>query len=112
MENLKLWLSYWFKCVTTDFANFKGRTTRRDFWVFMLATCALSYLSWGIAAFWALVPMAAIATRRFNDTGRSPFHHLLLLIPGLGAWVWLYLVGVEEGVDGANEHGEKPESCY
>ena len=110
MENLKLWLSFWFKCVTTDFVNFKGRVTRRDFWVFMLTSCVLSYISCGAAAVWALVPLAAISTRRFNDTGRSPFHPLLLLVPGLGAWVWLYLVGVEEGVDGANEHGEKPTS--
>ena len=111
MQNLKLWLSFWFKCVTTDFVNFKGRSTRRDFWVFALATCVLGSITCGIAYIWALIPFYAIATRRFNDSGRSPFHHLLLLVPYLGSLVWWYLVGVEEGVDGPNAHGEKPESA-
>ena len=111
MENLKLWLSFWFKCVTTDFFNFKGRVTRRDFWVFALTACVLGCFTCGIALIWSLIPFAAMATRRFNDTGRSPYHHLLLLVPYLGGLVWLYLVGVEAGVDGANAHGEKPESA-
>lgn len=111
MENLKLWLSFWFKCATGDFANFKGRATRRDFWVFTLTTCVLGSITCGIAYIWALIPFFALATRRFNDTGRSPFHHLLLLVPYLGSWVWWYLVGVEAGVDGANKNGEQPESA-
>ena len=110
MDNVKLWLTFWFKCVTTNFLNFNGRTTRRDFWVFMLTTCVLSYLTCGLCAVWALVPMFAIASRRLNDIGLSLYHHLLILVPGLGFYVWLYIVGVTPSLEYANEHGEKPVS--
>lgn len=110
MDNVKHWLSFWFKCVTTDFLNFKGRTTRRDFWVFMLVTQVLGSITCGLCSIWALIPMFSIATRRLNDTGRSPYHHLLLLIPGCGAWVWYYLVGVENSIEGDNQHGPQPTS--
>lgn len=119
MENVKMWIKFWFACLTTNFANFKGRTTRRDFWVFMLCNSAIvSALTITgilapiaiIVALWSIVPMFAIATRRLNDTGRSPLHHLLLLIPGCGQLVWYYLVGVVESLDETNAFGPKPTS--
>ena len=85
--------------------DFKGRSTRRDFWLPFLVNCAvwvlavavtLMFLSFapaftGILAaiLWAYlvvsaVPFAALTVRRLHDTGRSGWWYLLVLLGGVG----------------------------
>lgn len=88
-----------------NYANFKGRTGRADFWFWVLSTVILS----GIANFidslltprnaqepsltipyvagalslvlW--IPSMAIAVRRIRDAGKSPWLYLLNFVPGI-----------------------------
>lgn len=81
-----------------NYANFKGRATRKEFWFFYLffylMIAAGSFLDGftGIEIFTAvfylalLIPYLAVAVRRMHDTGRSgwylliPIYNLVLLL--------------------------------
>lgn len=104
-------VTYWQRAVLKNYANFKGRDNRPEFWWFYLASVvvsfALSILSldllgnlWSLAL---LVPSLAAGTRRLHDTGRSGWWQLIgLTIIGLiPLIIWL----AAEGKPIANQYG-------
>lgn len=80
------------KMFFANYVNFKGRSTRAEFWWAMLfcllcgavANMISSYLQ-GILSLAFLLPTLAVSTRRFHDTGRSGWWVL-------GFYVVTYLV--------------------
>jgi len=56
-----------------NFANFKGRARRSEFWWFTLFTFLLGLIPFigNIASLVCLIPHLAVSTRRLHDTGRS-----------------------------------------
>lgn len=78
-----------------SYADFSGRSTRTDYWLFQVLNGVIVWglllLAWqsdfpvlltAVLALYVLgsiVPRWALAVRRLHDTGRS------------GAWLWLYL---------------------
>lgn len=100
--------------------SFSGRIPRSTFWltalllavVFIILLVALESILGRSASlvlyppfFWA---MAALATKRLHDRGKSPLWFLLVLIPVLGP-LWLLLeLGFLRGTPGENRYGDDP----
>jgi len=104
------------------YAEFDGRSSRREFWMFLLllnlATLAIAvsglvvgleiaFALWALGMLGILAPYLAVQARRFRDQRRSPWLVLLNLIPYVGAFIVLGFMLVD-GTHGANEHGPDP----
>lgn len=100
------------------YAEFSGRATRQQYWMFVLfylifyivllvidavlGTAVLALLfSLGM-----LIPSLSCAVRRLHDTGRSGWLMLLSLIPLIGAIV--LLIFLCQGSRGDNQYGPAP----
>jgi uncharacterized membrane protein YhaH (DUF805 family) len=102
-----------------QYAEFSGRATRKQYWMFILIYMVI-YISLAVidavlgtlvlALIFSLVlaaPSISIAARRLHDTGRSGWWQLLLLIPLLGTII--LIVFLAQDSEGDNEYGVKPE---
>ena len=82
----------------TKYADFNGRASRPEFWWFMLfiilIASALTYLSESLTNIFlimTLLPLLAAGARRLQDSGKSAWLQLFLLVPVggiilLGTW--------------------------
>lgn len=116
----------WFLSVLRQYATFKGRARRKEYWMFVLCYVAL-YLALivvdgltgtfdmgtergllsGLFLVGTLLPSLAVAVRRLHDTDRSGWWLLISLIPLIGQIVLLYFL-IQEGDEGGNEYGRDP----
>ncbi len=106
--------------------DFKGRSTRREFWYFALVNAIIliglnaldviifkgifgsgSHLFTALYQCFIFIPSFALAVRRFHDTGRSGAWILVSFIPVLGVPLlfFFYLLRSEEG---ENKWGHNP----
>jgi uncharacterized membrane protein YhaH (DUF805 family) len=104
------------------YAQFEGRSSRKEFWLFQLLFVA-GLLPFGLlgvltgpdvaAVFYLLgvlgllIPQIAVQVRRFHDQDKPGWLVLLNLIPYLGAIVVLIFM-LLDGTPGANRFGEDP----
>lgn len=101
------------------YADFRGRSTRREFWMFYLLMigaflgCAMVSVPFGgevaaglfvIVILACTVPLVAVHVRRFHDQDRSGWLVLITLIPYLGAVLVLVLMALP-GTSGDNRFG-------
>ena len=110
------------RAMTKDFANFKGRARRREFWIFMLIITIINRiliyveislgihdfsinigLLTGMFALIILIPSLAVTARRMHDIGRSGWWALTAIIP-----FWLWFIAVFDGEPDANKWGSNP----
>lgn len=92
-------IKYCFK----NYANFKGRSSRTEYWYFYLfgilvlfVTAILSDVLYSLSALGLILPFITVLTRRLHDTGRSGMKTLFLFIPFIGGilvLVWLCKAG-------------------
>ena len=87
--------NYYWKNMTTRFADFNGLSNREEYWMFTLwsfiITVILSLISVGVLgaiySFLVLIPQSAINVRRYHDLGMSGWYFfvfmLLFLVPFL-----------------------------
>jgi len=108
----------------SKFADFSGRSSRPEYWYFMLPIIVLlfvtnlvdSILLDGmpalslIAALATLVPTLSAGARRLHDTNRSGWWLLVALIPIVGALAVIYLC-CQPGTEGPNDFGPQPASA-
>lgn len=108
--------------VLSNYANFKGRARRREFWHFFLANF-VTYLvlsvievELGIAYYitltfiaFIIIPTISVTVRRFHDLGKSGKWAALYLLLFVGAVMIMYYT-VQEGDEGANQYGESPKA--
>ena len=106
--------------VVKNYANFRGRARRSEYWYFALAnflfgivTGLLSvkvpevmYLVW-IVGLALLVPSLAVCVRRLHDIGKSGWWYLVGFIPYIGALVLLVFF-VKDSQPGENKWGANP----
>lgn len=110
----------------TKYAQFKGRSTRKEFWLFCLlvviATVFLTAIDIAIGMFdpssglgllsgiftlAIIVPSLAVSARRLHDTNRSAWWLILSFIPVIGTIV-LVVFWCFQGTKGPNRFGESP----
>ncbi len=109
-----------------NYANFEGRDTRKQYWMFYLfytifyILCAVVdgvfYVNGLVGedgiltilfSLVSFLPSIAIATRRLHDIGKSGWWQLILLIPLIGILVLIYFTS-KEGMHEDNQYGPSP----
>ena len=101
------------------YAEFAGRTSRKEYWMFMLFYTVIymvllivdrtfgALLFTGIFSVISLVPSISITARRLHDTGRSGWWQLIaVVLPLLGLIILVILVSQRSRED--NIYGSKP----
>ncbi len=113
------------------FADFTGRSRRREFWLYlllfmlvflpmMIVALAGSFSTTGlgtseeslvvlalIVTLLFLIPLFAVEARRFHDQDLPGWLVLLNLVPGIGIWAVLLLM-LLDGTKGPNRYGPDP----
>lgn len=117
------------RSVLSKYATFSGRTSRAEFWWYILAAVIATIIAnlidglifgpliYGhvpsgeqgqpisfLLSLAILLPSIAVAARRLHDTGRSGWWLLLGFIPVIGMLVLLYFY-VQPGNEGPNQYG-------
>lgn len=103
-----------------NFADFKGRARRSEYWYFtlflmiiLIVTMVIDTLLWEtpilyfVVALGSIVPSLAVAVRRLHDTGRSGWYYFIALIPLVGT-ILLLVWFCQEGESGPNKWGPNP----
>lgn len=118
-----------YKVCIKKYAVFEGRAGRKEYWYFCLFNflimvvlgipALLFYYSQNNTAFsiflslmvlyelFVFLPSLAVTVRRLHDGGRSGAWVLILLIPTVGQ-VLMLIWTIEEGNNGPNQYGPKP----
>ena len=109
-------MEWYLKVVRDNYANFKGRASRQEYWMFVLFNfiflIALSFIEVFLFGLYSsilsdlyvlalLVPSIAVGIRRMHDTGKSGW---FLLIP-----IYNFILAVTQGESNSNKYGEVPE---
>jgi len=122
-------MSYYFKAIRHHYADFEGRTRRRNYWQFTLVNILLTLLTQGTLALgeadvggaalyvvmillglWilaTLIPTLALMVRRLHDIGRSGWWVLVSFVPFVGGLAFL-ICSFVDSEEGPNEWGEDP----
>jgi len=105
-------MKWYLKVVKDNYANFKGRASREEYWMFVLFNfiflIALSFIEGFLFGLYSsilsniyylavLVPTIAVAVRRMHDTGKSGW---FILIP-----IYNLILTVTSGESGENQYG-------
>lgn len=105
--------------VFRKYAEFEGRATRTQFWMFVLISTIISIALGAVDSFLfqaqflaglyglaVIVPSIAVTARRLHDTGRSGWWQLISLVPVIGFIVLIVFLATKS--DGANKYGSAP----
>ncbi|QYJ69193.1 DUF805 domain-containing protein [Flavobacterium litorale] len=120
-------IEWYLKVVRDNYANFKGRARRSEYWYFVLFNIIVGIVLGIIDTYLLnmedfsplaniynlviLIPSIAVSVRRLHDVGKSGWYYLLILLPIIG-WIWLLVLFVTDGDNGPNEYGEDPKADY
>jgi uncharacterized membrane protein YhaH (DUF805 family) len=110
----------WYLKVLKQYADFKGRARRKEYWMFILffyifyAVCAvLDTLLGTVTVFIALyalvllIPSLAVVVRRLHDVGKGGGWIFISLVPLVGA-IWLLVLLCTDSEAGSNRFGQNP----
>lgn len=114
-----------------NYANFKGRARRSEYWYFALFNVLFAIaailidnalnttfymgenypfrygLVYLLYALFALLPGLAVLVRRLHDTGKSGWFFFICLIPLVGP-IWLLVLLFTNSMYGDNRYGPNP----
>ena len=124
-------IGWWKKVMLENYANFKGRARRAEYWYFALgnfivmfvfyiigfagigmdstALMVLGFGVYGITSLATLLPSLAVGVRRLHDINKSGWYYLIGLIPLVGSiilLVWFFT----DGNRFTNDYGEDPKN--
>jgi len=110
----------WYIEVLKKYTVFKGRSRRKEYWMFFLFNFIISFvlgfvevLAGGpgvvvnLYSLAVLIPGIAVAVRRLHDTNRSGWWLLIGFIPLIGTIVLLVFM-VQDSQEGDNQYGSNP----
>jgi len=118
----------WYLMVLKKYAEFDGRSRRKEYWMFVLFNFIISIVlasfermlglgsEYGtgflstIYSIGVLIPSIAVGIRRLHDIGKSGWWLLLALLPVIG-WIWIFVLLVTDGHPGSNEYGTNPKEA-
>lgn len=105
----------WFIKVMKQYADFKGRARRKEYWMFILFFMIIYFVLAGltaatnssilailtlVAVLAMFVPALAVACRRMHDVGKSGW---FMFIP-----IYSFILAVTDSQPGDNEYGPNP----
>lgn len=120
----------WLPLALKKYAQFHGRSRRREFWMFILF-CIIVYIIamildnlfgitfemlgqdmgygpiYTLAVLALFVPNLAVGIRRLHDIDKSGWYILVNLIPIIGN-IWFLVMMITEGTKGTNQYGPDP----
>lgn len=126
-------IEWYKKVVFENYANFKGRARRSEYWYFALANGIISIILMiiggtiggafgdgftGIAVGYGLfiiytlailLPSLGVIARRLHDVGKSGWFYLVSFIPLVGPF-WILILFCTEGNQGPNQYGPDPKN--
>ncbi|MCD4772778.1 MAG: DUF805 domain-containing protein [Bacteroidales bacterium] len=117
---------YWYLKVLKQYADFKGRARRNEYWMFVLINMIISVIAiildnvlgieieitgygpiFGLYLLAVIIPSIAVVVRRLHDTGKSGWMILIALIPLIGT-IWLLILLFTASNPEENEYGTNP----
>ena len=114
-------MQWYLKVVKDNFANFEGRASRQEYWMFFLFNVLFAfaagildgllglgfvYLLYVLALF---IPGLAVGVRRLHDIGKSGWWLLIMFVPLIGG-IWLLVLFCTDSNDGENSFGPSPKA--
>ena len=118
-------MNWYLKCLK-QYADFRGRARRKEYWMFTLFNIIFAIVAMlidnvvgtvspelGYGVFYVLyvlamfIPGLAVSVRRLHDVGKSGWMILIALIPLIGV-IWLLVLMVTDSNPGENEYGQNP----
>ena len=126
-------IEWYKKVVFENYANFKGRARRSEYWYFALANGLISillivigaiigaifgdavtggiigYAFFGLYTLATIIPTLAAVVRRLHDVGKSGWFYFISLVPLVGS-IWLLVLLFTEGDSGPNDYGQDPKN--
>jgi uncharacterized membrane protein YhaH (DUF805 family) len=118
----------WYLMAFKKYAEFSGRSRRKEFWMFFLFNIiALSLaaiidniigttfgsIPYGfVYVIYSLITFVAnlsLSVRRLHDVGKSGWFLLIYFIPLIG-FIWLIVLFCTDGEPGANKYGANPKN--
>ena len=128
-------MEWYLKVMRDNYANFKGRARRKEYWMYTLIftvllialmTIMFSVLSFSdetgietgpsvyltvilviVFLFAHFIPTIALTVRRLHDTGKSGWWYLIVFVPYLGNFV-IFIFTLIDGDRGDNKYGSNP----
>ena len=128
-------MEWYLKVMRDNYANFKGRARRKEYWMYTLIftvllialmTIMFSVLSFSdetgiesgpgvyltvilviVFLFAHFIPTIALTVRRLHDTGKSGWWYLIVLVPYLGNFV-IFIFTLIDGDREDNKYGSNP----
>lgn len=122
-------IDWYKKVVFENYANFKGRARRSEYWYYVLTNfliqlpllilffvfsanenVGVGLIFYGLMILYSLavlIPSLAVAVRRLHDVGKSGWFYFICLIPIIGS-IWLLVLFFTEGDQGENDYGPDP----
>ena len=116
----------WYLKVLKQYADFKGRARRSEYWMFTLFNVifgvvaiildnvlgiAFPFVGYGplylLYILSMFIPGLAVLVRRLHDIGKSGFMFFIVLIPIVGV-IWMFILLVTDSQSGANKWGANP----
>lgn len=101
-----------------NYANFRGRSSRSEYWYIQLVSLFISMIDTavnsdtftnvlGVAYLAVIIPSLAVGVRRLHDIGKSAWYLLWVLLPIIG-WIVLLVAYVTESKPQDNVYGPGP----
>jgi len=104
----------WYLGPLRRYAEFHGRSSRKEYWLFLLGQVIFGLIAalvaielYGVFLLATIIPSLAVYVRRLHDTNRSGWWVLIGLIPLVGNIV-LFIFLVTRGTSGDNDYGPDP----
>jgi len=114
----------WYFKVLKQYADFNGRASRKEYWMFVLFNFIISIIAviidvilelemegigpiFIIYFFVIFIPRIAVGVRRLHDSGKSGWMMLIVLIPMIGI-IWYIILMTIDSDFGENQYGEDP----
>ena len=115
-------MNWYIKCLK-QYADFRGRARRKEYWtftlfnmIFIIVTVFIWFISsssleffipFGIYILAMIIPLLSVTVRRLHDTGKNEWMSLISLIPIIGP-IWLVTLMCADSDSEENHWGVNP----